>query len=76
MTLIVDGKPWEPILDENPAYYIEYWYDRHQQYWVIQVFNEHTDAEEHCEVGIQRDFLQATIDAYKVEYNTTDVRHK
>jgi len=62
---------YEP--EEIPdRYWIEYWYDRHQRYWVIQVFNNGAEVE--CQVGVNKHFLHNDIAALEEQYNTHDIR--
>ncbi len=59
-----------PISD---SYFIEYWYDVHQKYWVLQIF-DNNDIEQECQVGIRKAGLKSEIEYYKTKYNTKDAK--
>ena len=55
------------------SYIIEYWYDRHQKYWVVQIF-DNNGVEQECVVGIKKQGLEEEISYYKNKYSTEEVK--
>lgn len=65
------GFTYEPA--EPRSYHVEYWYNRHERAWVVQVFDDldRQHASEYCPDKAWRD---SAIDGFCKEYSTQDVR--
>ena len=57
------------------TYTLEYWYDRHQRYWVIQIFDSN-DVEVESETMIRKPYLKESISEFKNRYNVVNVIRK
>lgn len=65
------GTGFGPV--EPQSYHIEFWYDRRQRYWVVQVFDDQ-DRQHASECCPDKGWRDSTIDGYKEQYSTQDVR--
>lgn len=61
---------YEP--EEATSYYVEYWYDRHQRLWIVEVF-DNLDRPVAC-TPIPKYGLDSVLKDYADEYATTDIR--
>lgn len=61
---------YEP--EEATSYHVEYWYDRHERLWVVQVF-DNLDREVDC-IYTPKDCLNSYLKDFSDEYDTTDIR--
>lgn len=62
---------YEP--EEATSYYVEYWYNRHDRYWAIIVYDNLDREVESRTAGNKADML-STLEDLAREYNTNDMR--
>ena len=58
---------------EPKGYHIEYWYNRRERAWVVQVFDD-LDSEHESEYCPNKAWRDSAIENYCKMYSTRDVR--
>lgn len=69
INLTVGG--YEP--QEPKSFHVEYWYNRHERAWVVQVFDDR-DREQESEYCPSKEWRDSAIRGVCDKYRTQDVR--
>lgn len=67
-----NGQEWQAPEPTN-EYRIEYFYDRHQRYWFMEICDTGTDDQMESKSGLSKAALLANIEYYKTQYNVVEV---
>ena len=71
MTINLTIGDYEP--QEPQSYHVEYWYNRQQRAWVVQVFDD-LDREHASEYCPDKGWRDSSIKSFCEKYRTHDVR--
>lgn len=71
MTINLTIGDYEP--QEAQSYRVEYWYNRRERAWVVQVFDD-LDREQESEYCPDKEWRDSSIKGFCEKYSTQDVR--